>query len=148
MKKWLFLGIVLVFGCEDNSNCGISDFSEDVVIRFMNIETKAARTVTFDEMRVAYSNRDVIAYVDDDEGTIYSFPVDLAAESTSFEFLTDSVNYDFTLTYRRDVFIENPDCGPINRIFNLDGTSIEFDSIAFQVPELTKFVSPHVEIYF
>lgn len=149
--KWRWLLLVPFFwACDDFDDCGISDFSEELYIEFGDIETKQARTVTFSSMEVAFSNGNAISYLDEEGGTTYGFPIDLEADSTLFTFRTDSIDYMFELEYLKEAIIENPECGPVFRIKSLgyDEQINNFDSVAFQVTELTKLFSPHVEVYF
>jgi hypothetical protein len=146
--KWFLLAVVCV-ACDDYSECGVSDYSEEVYINFYNIDTKAARTVKFQSMDVIFPNEGTISYQDTVGATGYIFPLDLTSNSTSFLFRQDDfTSYDLTIGYNTQARIENPDCGPIFRVTALTGSSIAFDSVAVQVTELSKNLAPHVKIYY
>jgi hypothetical protein len=145
--KWFLLAVVLI-SCDDYSECGVTDYSEDIYINFYNIETKVARTVKFQSMDVIYPNEGTISYQDTVGATGYIFPLDLSFSATSFLFRTDTTDYDLTIGYRTQARIENPDCGPIFRVTSITGQSVAFDSVAVKVKELSKNLAPHVEIYF
>jgi len=147
--RWLLL-VPIIWACDDYDDCGISDFSEELYVQFLDIDSKESRTVTFSSMEVAFSNGNTISYLDEEGGTSYIFPIDLEADSTVFTFRTDSIDYTFELEYSLEAIVENPECGPIFRVKGIgyDEQTTSFDSVAFQVAELTKLFAPHVEIYF
>ncbi|MEQ9229758.1 MAG: hypothetical protein RIF46_03690, partial [Cyclobacteriaceae bacterium] len=86
--------------------------------------------------------------------TGYVLPTDLAGSVMNYLFITDTGKFHLELTYNREAIIENPECGPIFRLKGVkaqslvDAESTAFDSVAVQVLELTKLISPHVEVYF
>jgi len=133
--------------CVDENNCGITEQSDELFLQFYNIETKKIREVDFDSVGVAFANEEVF-YLDSISNTLLYVPVDVNASTTNFTFFTDSVDYEFELSYRVNVFIENEACEPVFRILGLSASSVAFDSLSIKVLELNKLVSPHVEIYF
>lgn len=145
--KW-FLLVVVIVSCDDYTECGVTDYSEEVSINFYNIKTKAARTVKFGRMDVIYQTEGTISYVDEVGGRGYLFPIDLTSNTTDFLFTTDSVDYSLTLGYNAKARIENPDCGPIFQVVAITAQWDKFDSVAVKVKELSKNIAPHVEIYF
>ena len=147
--RWLLM-VPLMWACDDFDDCGVSDFSEELYIEFKNIETKNARTVTFNSMDVQFSSGNTIRYVDEEGGSQYVFPIDLEAATQTYVFRTDTVDYTLQFGYQLEAIVENPECGPIFRVKNLayDENTTTFDSVAFRVTELTKLFAPHVEVYF
>lgn len=142
--------VPLMWACDDFDDCGISDYSEELSIEFNNIETKGSRTVTFNSMDVLLSSGHTISYVDVEGGSQYLFPLDLEATSTTYVFKTDTADYTLEFNYVLEAIIENPECGPTFRVKGLsyNDQTTSFDSVAFQVTELTKLFAPHVEVYF
>lgn len=134
----------MVTSCEDDNTCGITERSDDLFVQFFNFETKQLRTVDFDTVSVVFGE-EVFSLTDT---TASILPVDVNSSVTNFTFHTDSIDYDFQLSYRSEILIENEKCDPVFRIFALEGSSVELDSIVIKVFELTNRVSPHVEIYF
>jgi len=144
----VFLSIAMcLISCVDENNCGINEESDELFLQFYDIGTKKIREVVFDSVGVAFANEEVF-YLDSISNTLLYVPVDVNAASTNFTFFTDSVAYDFELSYRVNVRIENEACEPVFRILGLSASSVAFDSLSIKVLELNKLVSPHVEIYF
>ncbi len=145
MKKWsvYFLIVAIAFSCEDDNTCGISEYSDELYPSFYSYESKGTITVDFDSIGVLFSNEEVF-YLD----TATTLPLDMSGSYTDFIFYTDSTDYDFRLSYRKEILIENEDCDPVFRVFALESFSEELDSVPLQVLELSKLISPHVEIYF
>lgn len=133
----------MAISCEDDNTCGISDRSRELYPGFFNYSTKGARTVNFDSVGVEFAG-EAIFYLDSAD----FLPIDLNGSVTNYLLFTDSLDYDLEITYRTELLIENEDCDPVFRIFDLDASSENFDSLEFKVIELTTLLSPHVEIYF
>lgn len=142
--------MVASWACDEVNECGVSPYSEEVYINFYDIETKGARSVSFNHMDVEYGDGTILSLVDTTEagGTGYAFPLDLSQASTSFLFDTDTEDYDLLLSYNVKALIENPECGPTLRVTGISAESTAFDSVVVKVTELSKLVAPHVEIYF
>ena len=147
--KWAVL-VIFMLSCDDFNNCGISDFSEELAIRFHDIEDMSIRTVIFDRIDVEYANGHVIILQETEGSTGYLMPIDLSATETIYHFVTESKTYSLYFNYQNEVQIENPECEPVFRTVGLkyDSLQTNFDSVAFQVTELTNYASPHVEVYF
>lgn len=150
MTKWARISLLLaLLSCDDFNDCDITDYSESLVMSFRNYETQAERTVIFDQIIATYSDEISIS-VSAETTTTDVLPIDLSGTYTSYQFVTDSATYDFAFSYVTEAIIENPECGPVFRIKGLeyDAEATNFDSVAFQVLELTNYLAPHVEVYF
>ena len=143
MWKFLFLIAAVGFSCEDDNTCGISERSSELFPGFFDFESKTQREVNFDSVSVAFAGEPIF-YLD----TAAFLPVDLNGSVTDYVLFTDSTDYDLKITYRAELFIENEDCDPVFRVFDLEASSENFESLSLQVLELTTSLSPHVEIYF
>jgi len=144
----VLMGSIVILGCAEQADCGVTEQSEELFIGFFDIADGTAREVVFDSMRVDFQNANSIFFIDTAGSSGYIFPLDLQSDFTTYSFITDSVKYDLRLEYNQQVFIDNPDCGPVFRIFPDTVISERFDSLAIQVTELSKNISPHVEVYF
>ena len=152
VKKWTFLFLIafLAFSCEDDNTCGITEQSDELFVEFFNYQTGELLAVDFDSVGVMFGNAGVF-YLADTTAAI--LPLDVSGLVTDFTFHTDSADFDFRFSYRTEIIIENEKCDPVFRIFALDASFIEMDSlsidsVSIRVFELTKLASPHVEIYF
>ena len=141
------LAVVCLISCEDDNTCGITDRSDEVFLQFYSYETKQLLAIDFDSVGVVFANEDVF-YLDSISTDVLILPIDVSGSVTDFILFTDSVNYDFKLGYRNEILIENELCDPVFRVFALEASSVELDSFSIKVLELTKLISPHVEIYF
>ena len=133
----------MAISCEDDNTCGISDRSSELYPGFFDYSTKGVRAVDFDSVSVSFVGESVF-YLDSAD----FLPIDLNGSITDYVLFTDSTDYDLKITYRTELLIENEDCDPIFRVFDLEASSENFDSLEFKVIELTTLLSPHVEIYF
>lgn len=145
--KWFLLAVVII-SCDDNTECGVTDYSEEVYLAFFNSSDSTAKKITFDAIVVNYAGGTQIPQYALEESSTYILPLDLSAHSTNYLFTLDLIDYDLTIDYNTQARIENPDCGPIFRVTAITAQSEEFDSVAVKVIELSKNLAPHVEIYF
>ncbi len=151
--RWLFL-IPIIWACDDYNDCGISDYSEELYVAFYDPADNQVQEVQFDSIRLTYSSGKRILLAGGEATTGYVLPTDLADTVMNYLFITDTEKLHLELTYNREAIIENPECGPIFRLKDVKAQSLErdgstaFDSVAVQVLELTKLISPHVEVYF
>jgi hypothetical protein len=145
--RWLFL-LLLFSACDDFSECGVTDASEEIYVNFYNIDSKADTTVTFQSSQALFPSGPVLVdnVSKDVEG--YILPLDMASNMTDFIFTSNEIDYDLQVGYTTKAFIENPDCGPIFLVRNITAQSVAFDSVVVKVTELSKNIAPHVEIYF
>ena len=145
MKKWTLILIIVItgFSCEYNNTCGISERSHELYLGFFHYSTKKGRVVDFDSVGVSFVDESVF-YLD----TVAFLPLDLNGFVTDYVLFTDSTDYHLKITYRAELLIENEDCDPVFRVFDLEASSENFDSLSIKVIELTTLLSPHVEIYF
>lgn len=150
MKRLMFLVGLVILGCEDYDDCGVSNLSEELHLQFHDMDTKKTKKVIFDAMTVQFTDGGVINYQDTIGATGYVFPVSLADTLTHYSFVTDTAVYNFELWYDLEAIVENPECGPIFRVkqLNYNRETLTFDSAAIKVLELTTLISPHVEVYF
>lgn len=145
-KSIAFLLILLsLFSCADKNTCGITENTDEVFVEFRSYDKKAVIGVDFDSVGVKFANYAEFFITDT---TAAILPLDVNSSATDFTFYTDSTDYDFRLSYRSEILIENEDCDPVFRVFDLEASSVELDSVPVQVLELSKLISPHVEIYF
>lgn len=143
---FLLVVVVLCFvSCGYTNTCGITERSEEIFLKFYNYETNQLLVVDFDSVGVVFDNEEVFYAIDT---TASILPIDVGGSTTGFILYTDSIDYDFKLVYHSELLIENDICNPVFRISALEATSEKVDSIAIKVLELTKLISPHVEIYF
>lgn len=150
--RWLFL-IPIIWACDDYNDCGISDYSEELYLGFYDIEDESVREVSFDSVRITYASGERLVFLVAQETNGLALPIDLADTVTNYHFITDSAKYHLKLWYNREAILENPDCGLVFRIKGVQADSYDesetpLDSVAIQVTELSKLVSPHVEVYF
>ncbi|MCP4457143.1 MAG: hypothetical protein GY816_03810 [Cytophagales bacterium] len=149
MKKWIFLFLVVILAasCEDDNTCGITERSDEVFMAFFNYENKELLEADFDSVGVEFANEEEFFIADT---TASILPIDLNGSATDFTFYTDSIDFQFRLSYRSEIFIENEECDPVFRVFALEGSTMteELDFISIKVLELSKLTAPHVEIYF
>ena len=146
--KWFLLTAVVMISCDDYSECGVSDYSEEVYIGLYNSSDSSSKKVTFDQIEVIYADATTLQIIDLVESSSYKLPIDLSSNSTNFTFTLDATSYDLRIDYNAQARIENPDCGPIFRVTAIEAQSTAFDSVAVKVKELSKNLAPHVEIYF
>ncbi len=157
--RWLFL-IPIIWACDDYNDCGISDYSEEMYLSFYSAEDSALLAVQFDSIRLTYADqtRQIIEIIQPESTsnfiTVYPLPVDVSDTVMNYHFIAGETRYHLELTYKSEAIIENPECGPIFRLKGVKAQSVEdaestaFDQVSVQVLELTKLISPHVEVYF
>ena len=150
--RWLLL-IPIIWACDDYNDCGISDYNEELYIAFYDTTDNVLIDVAFNSILITYANGESISLAQSDTASALALPIDLADTVTNYHFNTDTANYHLEIWYQREAILENPECGPVFRLKQFDAQSLdpdeaEFDSVAVQVTEVTKLISPHVEVYF
>lgn len=149
---WFVLAVGLL-ACEDTVDCGLEDTTDEIYVRFHSMQSKNPIEVLFDTIYVDF-NQETIGLGPFEEATTLILPLDMSLEETRFHFEKGSFNYHLQISYEKEVYLPSAECGPTFRVYNLGGPSEAseeeqpFDSIAFRVTELTKSITPHVEVYF
>jgi hypothetical protein len=148
----LFIGILFASACEDPLDCGLQDTTDELWVRFHSKQTRNALTVDFDTIIATFDQ--VLVGIGSGGTSTLVLPLDMSVGMTEFRFETDSFHYYLQMNYSRQVYLPNSECGPAFRVYRLEPLTEAVDDmeafaeVRVRVTELTKSLTPHVEIYF
>lgn len=138
----------LITGCTVVKDCELDENRKLALVEFYNysdrtrIDTLIFNQVTSeDSPYLFYSEDDVIL------GAMY-FPLNPEVNSSRFFLETDSMVYDLNFVYEREFSVYDVDCDPSIRFFNLNCTSLVFDSLVVVNPVLNREELTNVKVYF
>lgn len=145
MKKLVFILLgLLVFSCEDIENCNADDNLEVMIVRFFDLENESAKKVGFS----IGSGSTVFSGIFSEDSTSIVLPLDPAASTTSFFFVSDTSNHELVMQHEAQFSIFDDKCDPSITFFNLDTVRQTFDSTVVVGTVTNRQLSTNVEIYF
>tara|TARA_A100001015_G_C14912682_1_gene681089 strand:+ start:782 stop:1252 length:471 start_codon:yes stop_codon:yes gene_type:complete len=154
-KGFLAIWMVwLAWSCQEIKDCELVTSTDFAIVGFFMADTseQLAKTVAFSLIREESVDNFYISStqdtIDDDTTEVVGLFLNPVAESVTYIFETDSINYDLTMEYTEHLRIYYDECDPVYS-YKLDTVySSTFDSVAIANRALDKIVPGNVEIYF
>jgi len=144
-RNLVLILLISIWGCNEIEQCQLDPNSEFLVGTFYNIKDSVARdTLVFNA--VVPSNQPLNFY----DTIIFGafFPLNPTDTTISYTFMTDSMDYQLSLSYDVLYYLFSPDCDPSIRYFDLKVVETNFDSVAVVGDVLDLQIPINLEIYF
>ena len=144
MKKLLILFLVIVLGgCQDIENCDTNDEQAFMVVEFLDKESATPKKVGFliGTGSTAYSG------IYSSDSTLAGLPLNPNTSETSYFFLTDTSNFELTISYETQVSIFDEGCDPSVLFMNLDTISYSFDSLSIPGTFTNRLIGTNVQVF-
>lgn len=169
MRIWIVILAWAVISCNEIEDCKIESSQNFAIVQFFRADTvipnNIAKEVGFDLMYVAdrtfyyYAWEDSIEYrsnpyppedtvhFNDTTVTRFFLPLNPAEDSVTYIFETDTIDYELTMLYSKDIEIFYDECEPTYN-YQLEGVrSVGFDTVILSNPSIDRRIKLNVEIY-
>ena len=155
-KGFLIITVVwAVFSCQEIKDCELETSRDYALVGFYEADSvdKEVKTVAFTQIAATDYHRYYISNVtdtlDDDTITATYLPLYSEAESITYSFDTDSLNYLLTIEYTLHLRIYYDECEPVFSYIIDTAYSDQFDSVAviFDTPSDYQ-TGYNLEVYF
>ena len=132
MRAHKFLVIVAFFflwGCTTIEDCQNDPNRSFMIIQFSHNDIVAFDSIRFNDLYRLESDTDTL--------TSLGVFLDPQLSQSDFQFFTDSIDYQLSVSYDAQVQIFELDCNPSLKISNLDTLAHSFDSLVINQTVLT-----------
>lgn len=144
---FVVLSLVLCFigACVEEPDCDLERPYDVVNIVFYDLESGDEDLIKFDQVVVGGS--DSIFYDRADTLSLFQLPLNPAADTVSFFFVTGLVRDSMVIKYDRQLDWLSEECGPFFSYDNLVLLSHSFDSLNFEQPLIDRSVDENIQIF-
>ena len=145
-KSTAFLLIaIMMMGCTDIEDCQVDPYRQTLLTLWSHDDVIAFDSITIAGFGRIGNDTDTIA-----TNVLYGLPMDFEQNTITYGFYTDSIDYELTLNYSKEIKIFDLSCDPSVRYHGLELISTNLDSAVLVLPELLdNLTNPeNIEIYF